>query len=162
VIIESASPAVIAALITAGADPNAPSTDGQTMSQLAAEARVARSYFTRILCLSFLAPDIVKAILRDRHPIELTAKRLANELRLPIAWDERGPRPLREQSASEKDHAEPSGMRDGAGAADCVELVDERADVKLGGMDGDAEPAGNYLVRRALGEQSQYLEFAGR
>ncbi len=29
-----------------------------------------------------------KAILRDRHPIELTAKRLANRTRLPIAWDE--------------------------------------------------------------------------
>ncbi len=63
-------------------------SDGKTMRQLAAEAGVVRSYFTRILRLSFLAPDIVKAILRDRHPIELTAKRLANELRLPIAWDE--------------------------------------------------------------------------
>ena len=63
-------------------------SDGKTMTQLAAEAGVVRSYFTRILRLSFLAPEIVKAILRDRHPIELTAKRLANELRLPIAWDE--------------------------------------------------------------------------
>ena len=35
-------------------------SSGKTMSQLAAEAGVARSYFTRILCLSFLAPDIVK------------------------------------------------------------------------------------------------------
>ena len=61
---------------------------GKTMGQLAAEAGVGGSYFTRILRLSFLAPEIVKAILRDRHPIELTAKRLANELRLPIAWDE--------------------------------------------------------------------------
>jgi Resolvase, N terminal domain len=63
-------------------------SDGKTMTQLAAEAGVVRSYFTRILRLSFLAPEIVKAILRDRHPLELTAKRLANELRLPIAWDE--------------------------------------------------------------------------
>jgi hypothetical protein len=61
---------------------------GKTMTQLAADVGVARSYFTRILRLSFLAPDIVKVILRDRHPIELSAKRLANELRLPIAWDE--------------------------------------------------------------------------
>jgi len=37
--------------------------------------------------LSFLAPEILKAILRDRHPIELSAKRLANETRLPVAWD---------------------------------------------------------------------------
>jgi site-specific DNA recombinase len=55
---------------------------------MAAEAGVGGSYFTRILCLSFLAPEVVKAILRDRHPIELTAKGLANEVRLPISWDE--------------------------------------------------------------------------
>jgi hypothetical protein len=63
-------------------------SDGKSISQLAAEAGVVRSYFTRILRVSFLAPDIVNAILRDRHPIELSAKRLANEIRLPIAWDE--------------------------------------------------------------------------
>ena len=28
------------------------------------------------------------SILHDRHPIELTAKRLANESRLPITWEE--------------------------------------------------------------------------
>ncbi len=61
---------------------------GKTMAELAAEAGVGGSYFTRILRLSFLAPDVVKAILRDRHPIELTAKRLANEVRLPIAWQD--------------------------------------------------------------------------
>ncbi|HVR65614.1 MAG TPA: hypothetical protein VMT98_03190 [Verrucomicrobiae bacterium] len=40
----------------------------KTMWQLAAEAGVVRSYFTRILRLSFLAPDIAKMmtmILRD-------------------------------------------------------------------------------------------------
>jgi hypothetical protein len=61
---------------------------GKTMAELAAEAGVGGSYFTRILRLSFLAPDIVKAILRDQHPIELTAKRLANEIRLPVAWED--------------------------------------------------------------------------
>jgi DNA invertase Pin-like site-specific DNA recombinase len=61
---------------------------GKTMAQLAADAGVGGSYFTRILRLSFLAPAVVKTILHDRHPIELTAKRLANHLRLPIAWDE--------------------------------------------------------------------------
>jgi hypothetical protein len=60
----------------------------KTMAQLAAEAGVGGSYFTRILRLSFLAPNAVQAILRDRHPIELTAKRLANDVRLPLAWDE--------------------------------------------------------------------------
>ena len=47
-----------------------------------------RSYFTRILRLSFLAPEVVKTILRDRHPLELTAKKLAGDTRLPIAWEE--------------------------------------------------------------------------
>jgi hypothetical protein len=61
---------------------------GKTMGQFAADAGVSGSYFTRVLRLSFLAPAVVKAILHDRHPIELTAKRLANQLRFPIAWDE--------------------------------------------------------------------------
>ena len=61
---------------------------GKTIAKLAAEAGVGGSYFTRILRLSFLAPDAVKAILRDQHPIELTAKRLTNEVRLPIAWED--------------------------------------------------------------------------
>ena len=46
------------------------------------------SYFTRILRLSFLAPEVVKTILRDRHPLEPTAKKLAGDTRLPIAWQE--------------------------------------------------------------------------
>jgi hypothetical protein len=61
---------------------------GKSMSQLAADAGVTRSYFTRILRLSFLSPEVVAAILRDRHPIELNAKKLANEIVIPIAWDE--------------------------------------------------------------------------
>ncbi|MEE8202936.1 MAG: recombinase family protein [Alphaproteobacteria bacterium] len=61
---------------------------GKTMVELAAEAGVGGSYFTRILRLSFLAPDVVKSILRDRHPIELTAKELASDTRLPIVWEE--------------------------------------------------------------------------
>jgi site-specific DNA recombinase len=61
---------------------------GKTMRQLAADAGVGGSYFTRILRLSFLAPEVVKAVLRDRHPIELTAKHLANEVHLPMSWGE--------------------------------------------------------------------------
>ena len=61
---------------------------GKTMAALAVEAGVGGSYFTRILRLSFLAPEVVTAILRDRHPIELNAKRLVNETRIPIAWEE--------------------------------------------------------------------------
>jgi hypothetical protein len=61
--------------------------EGKTITQLANDARVTGSYFTRVLRLSFLAPEILKAILRNRHPIELCAKRLANEIRLPVAWE---------------------------------------------------------------------------
>ena len=61
---------------------------GRTMTELAIEAGVGGSYFTRILRLSFLAPEVVKTILRDRHPLELTANKLAGDTRLPIAWEE--------------------------------------------------------------------------
>ena len=69
---------------------------GRTMTELAIEAgvggsyftRVLRLHFTRVLRLSFLAPEVVKTILRDRHPLELSAKKLAGDTRLPIAWEE--------------------------------------------------------------------------
>jgi hypothetical protein len=61
---------------------------GKTMAEHAADAGVGGSYFTRVLRLSFLAPEIVKAILRDRHPIELNARKLVNDIRVPIAWDQ--------------------------------------------------------------------------
>ena len=60
----------------------------RTMRELAAEAGVTSSYFSRVLRLGFLAPKIVTCILDDRHPIGLTAKRLANEVRLPAGWDD--------------------------------------------------------------------------
>ena len=61
---------------------------GKTISQLATEARVGRSYFTRILRLAFLSPEIVRMILSGRHPRELTARRIAAETRLSIDWNE--------------------------------------------------------------------------
>jgi hypothetical protein len=62
-------------------------SEGKTITQLAQDARVSGSYFTRVLRLSFLAPEILQAILRNRHPIDLSAKRLVNKTRLPVAWD---------------------------------------------------------------------------
>ena len=61
---------------------------GRTMRDLAREARVGRPTFCRIVRLGFLAPDIVKAILRDSHPRELTAKRLSLSTQLPNAWQD--------------------------------------------------------------------------
>jgi site-specific DNA recombinase len=60
---------------------------GQSIAKLAAEADVSAAYFARVFRLTFLAPDIVLALLRDRHPLELTAKRLANETQLPASWE---------------------------------------------------------------------------
>lgn len=56
------------------------------MTDLAREAGVGCSYFCRIVRLGFLAPDIVQAVLRDHHPLELTAKRLSLHTKLPAAW----------------------------------------------------------------------------
>jgi hypothetical protein len=39
-----------------------------------------------VLRLNFLAPDIVKAVLHNRHPHDLTANRLVNNSRFAIAW----------------------------------------------------------------------------
>ena len=55
----------------------------------------------------------------------------------------------------------PRGVGDGVGAPNRIELVQKRRDVELGGMDGDAEPQGDHLVRRPLGQQRQNFLFAG-
>ena len=60
---------------------------GQSISELAAEAGVGRSYFSRILRLGFIAPDAIKTILADKHPLELTAKKLGEDSHLPIEWE---------------------------------------------------------------------------
>jgi hypothetical protein len=57
--------------------------------ELAAEVGVCSSHFSRVLRLSFLAPDIIQAVLQDRHPVELNAERLAKRIAdLPLDWDE--------------------------------------------------------------------------
>ena len=61
---------------------------GQTITALAAEAGVGASYFTRVLRLGFLAPDVVTAILQGRQPPELNAKQLSLHIRLPIGWSD--------------------------------------------------------------------------
>ncbi len=45
------------------------------------------SEISRILPLAFLAPDIVKAILDGRQPVELTAESLRRLPALPTDWD---------------------------------------------------------------------------
>jgi site-specific DNA recombinase len=51
-------------------------------------AGVSSSYFTRLVRLSYLAPDITEAILDGRHPRGLTADKLLAHSRLPLGWHE--------------------------------------------------------------------------
>jgi hypothetical protein len=46
-----------------------------------------RDYFATLLRLSYLAPDIVAAILEGRQPASLTRQRLARMSALPIDWE---------------------------------------------------------------------------
>jgi site-specific DNA recombinase len=38
--------------------------------------------------LTYLAPDITRAILEGRHPRDLTAEKLLEHSRLPLTWPE--------------------------------------------------------------------------
>jgi len=56
------------------------------MADIAAKADLSPSYFSRVLRLSFLAPDITKMILQGRQPPALTANSLMTQGRLPTSW----------------------------------------------------------------------------
>ena len=56
---------------------------GKTITVLAREAGVGSSYFSRVVRLSFLAPEIAQMILRGRQPLDLNAKRLSLDTKLP-------------------------------------------------------------------------------
>jgi site-specific DNA recombinase len=45
-------------------------------------------YFTRLVRLSCLAPDITQAILDGRQPRDLSADKLLAHSRLPLTWHE--------------------------------------------------------------------------
>jgi site-specific DNA recombinase len=63
-------------------------SDGVPVAALAKQEGVSPSYFTRLLRLSYLAPDITQAILDGRQPPGLTADKLLAHSRLPLAWHE--------------------------------------------------------------------------
>ena len=62
--------------------------DGKSIAELAEENGVGRPYFSRIVRLGFLAPDITTAILDGRQPIELSAKRMSVTADLAKDWSE--------------------------------------------------------------------------
>ncbi len=68
------------ALVTAGA--------GLTVTERATQAGVSRSYFSRILRLSFLAPEITKAILQGRQPFEFNAIKLMGAGQFAYVWSD--------------------------------------------------------------------------
>ena len=61
-------------------------SDGVPFAALAKQEGVSPSYFTRLVRLSYLAPDITRAILEGRQPRGLTADKLLVQSRLPLAW----------------------------------------------------------------------------
>ncbi len=54
--------------------------------EIARDNRISPSEVSRIIRLAFLAPDIVKAVLDGRQPIELTPRRLMRIGELPLEW----------------------------------------------------------------------------
>jgi hypothetical protein len=59
-----------------------------TFEDIAKSEGVVPSYATRLFRLTILTPDIVSAILSGKHPPELTARRLMDDTRLPLDWNE--------------------------------------------------------------------------
>src|SRR6516165_9210626 len=63
-------------------------SDGVPFAALVKRQGVSPSYFTRLVRLSYLAPDITEAILDGRQPRNLTADKLLAHSRLPLGWHE--------------------------------------------------------------------------
>jgi hypothetical protein len=59
-------------------------SEGIPFAVLAQREGVSRSYFTRLVRLSYLAPDITQANLDGRQPPDLTAEKLLEHSRLPL------------------------------------------------------------------------------
>ncbi len=58
----------------------------KTSPMLPPSMRISASYLTRVARLAYLAPDIVNAILDGHQPRHLTAAKLLDHSRLPLAW----------------------------------------------------------------------------
>ena len=59
-----------------------------TVEEVAREEDLVPSYVTRLLRLTFLAPDIITSIITGRQPPELTARKLMADTRLPRDWSQ--------------------------------------------------------------------------
>jgi DNA invertase Pin-like site-specific DNA recombinase len=61
---------------------------GLALEEVAKSEDIVPSYATRLFRLTLMAPDIVSAILSGKHPPELTARKLLDDTRLPLDWNE--------------------------------------------------------------------------
>ena len=61
---------------------------GLSLADIAEREGIVPSYATRIYRLSFLAPDIVEAMLEGRQPPALTLRKLLDDTRLPLDWSQ--------------------------------------------------------------------------
>ncbi len=59
-----------------------------TIKDVARQVGIGSPYLTRLLRLAFLSPSITAAILDGVQPPELTARRLLDDTRLPLKWNE--------------------------------------------------------------------------
>jgi site-specific DNA recombinase len=59
-----------------------------TLASLATSSDRSERIFKRMLRLSYLAPDIAKAILEGDEPSSMTCRGLHRVVGIPIAWDE--------------------------------------------------------------------------
>jgi site-specific DNA recombinase len=59
-----------------------------TLEEIAKAEGMVPSYATRLYRLTLLAPDIVGAIFSGTQPPELTARKLMDDTRLPLDWNE--------------------------------------------------------------------------
>ena len=61
--------------------------EGLSISELARRHNVDKSYVTRVIRASFLAPSVVEQILAGSHPASLNARRLLSLRDLPLSWE---------------------------------------------------------------------------
>jgi hypothetical protein len=59
-----------------------------TLEEIAKSHGFVPSYATRLFRLTMLAPDIIAALLGGRQPPDLTARKLMDDTRLPLDWNE--------------------------------------------------------------------------
>ena len=62
--------------------------DRMTIGEIAQAEDLIPSYVTRLVRLTFLAPDITASILSGRHDPDLTVSRLMADTRFPLDWND--------------------------------------------------------------------------